>query len=379
MKMIFTESSTWDSEFKVGGHNYVKIFLRENWDVFWFSYPISLFHWFNFITASETRKRFHSWLNGVQKDGQLNTYVPFTLLPYKDYPLLRSRWVGSNTMRFTLPRIDNILKKNNFSKVDLICINNPTMLFLLDKIDYQKSVLRITDDMGSFKGNPDSIVELEEKAIQRVDTVFTTSLSLLDKLKNVRSDIYYLPNGVEYEFFAKSTGAMPPEYKDITSPRIIYVGAIDNWFDVGLLKETAKSLPDYSFILIGPIRTDVAELRVLPNIFLLGPRPHEQIPVYFNFADVGIIPFKKNALVDSVSPIKMYEFLAAGLPVVSTWWKELERVKPPIDMALDSIQFAAAIRKAYKKRSHNIEERKRFAKENSWEARFLEFKRTVGI
>lgn len=379
MKMIFTESSTWDSEFKVGGHNYVRLFLQEEWNVFWFSYPFSLLHWLDLSSWKDNRSKFSTWLKGVQKQGQLNTYVPLTLLPYKDYPVIRSSWAGKNTLKFTIPRVDHLLKKHGFSQVDLICINNPVMLPLLEQIEYKKSVMRITDDMASFAGNPDSILELESEAIQKVDVVFTTSSHLLEKIKQIRDDIYYLPNGVEYNLFADFSGSPPKDYERISSPKIIYVGAIDDWFDVSMLKELAENLNIFSFLLIGAVKTDIDALKGLTNVHFLGPRSHEQIPGYLYYADVAIVPFKQSRLVDSVSPIKMYEFLAAGLPVVSTRWKELERVNPPIHLADTASQFIQAVKQAFETRNQGINERKEFAKENSWEIRFAYFKKIVGI
>ncbi len=379
MKMIFSESSTWNSEFKVGGHNYVRLFLREQWNIFWFSYPFSPLHWLSRSSRPETGSRFASWRKGVQKEGQLHTYVPLTLLPYKDYPLLRSSWVGRNTIRFTLPRLRDLLHKNSFSRVDLVCINNPVMLPLLDQVKYDKSILRVTDDMASFTGNPDSIAELEEEAIKRVDVVFVTSSRLLERLQPLRSDIYYLPNGVQYDLFANYSGSLPDEYRQISSPRIVYLGAIDDWFDVHLVSKLAKYLCDFSFIFIGPVRTDIGLLSNLPNVYFLGPKTQEKVAAYLSFADVGIIPFEKSKLVDSISPIKMYEFLAAGLPVVATRWKELEKVNPPIRMAETASGFAEAVEEAFVGRNREVKERREFAKENSWEARFAYFKEIIGI
>ena len=127
-----------------------------------------------------------------------------------------------------------------------------------------------------------------------------------------------LPNGVDAENFARPR----PEPEDIAGlarPRVVYVGALEYWFDVELLERCALARPDVPFVVIGP-RPDglPASLATLRNVHLIGPRPYAEIPAYLQHCDVGIVPFRRDALVDSIHPIKVYEYLAAGLRVVAT-------------------------------------------------------------
>jgi glycosyltransferase involved in cell wall biosynthesis len=162
----------------------------------------------------------------------------------------------------------------------------------------------------------------------------------------------------------------PADLAAIPAPRAVYVGALEYWFDAELLAKTARSLPDVSFVVIGPGSAEGGDLEHLPNVHLLGARPYDELPAYLQHCDIGIVPFRRDEMVDAIHPIKVYEYLAAGLPVVSTRWPELEHMGAPITM-VEPDSFDAAVAGALRERPEDGRAtRLAYAAANSWNERY---------
>ncbi|NOX58226.1 MAG: glycosyltransferase family 1 protein, partial [Planctomycetes bacterium] len=132
----------------------------------------------------------------------------------------------------------------------------------------------------------------------------------------------------------------------ISKPIAGFIGLIDHWFDVPLMSKVAKRLPDISFVMVGDTRVDVQSLEALPNVHLVGRKPYADLPAYCAAFDLGLIPFVRNHLTDNVNPIKLREYLAAGLPVVSTNLPEVRRYEEFVLLTDDAETFAAHCRSA---------------------------------
>lgn len=167
-------------------------------------------------------------------------------------------------------------------------------------------------------------------------------------------------------------------------PRLVFVGAVSRVkVDIDLIAELARSRPDWSIILAGPVglgdpRTDVSGLEQIENIHLIGHRPHRDLPAVLRGADVALIPYELNQLTASVFPMKVYEYLAAGLPVVSTPLPSLEGVEG-VSFAADSTSMVSAIESLLA--SNNRAERRarsQLAEGHSWEDRIEEIELALG-
>jgi glycosyltransferase involved in cell wall biosynthesis len=124
---------------------------------------------------------------------------------------------------------------------------------------------------------------------------------------------------------------------------------MDEWFDFDLVQAAAERLPEISFVLIGPDHLARQRLRPLKNLHLLGRRPYSDLPAYLHQADVGLIPFDVVGhphLVRSVHPLKLYEYMACGLPVVATEWAELQALRSPAVLSATREGFIQAIETA---------------------------------
>jgi GT2 family glycosyltransferase len=158
----------------------------------------------------------------------------------------------------------------------------------------------------------------------------------------------------------------------IKPPVIGYYGAIAEWFDVELVASAARQRPQYTFVLIGGVyEVDVSSLRALPNVHILGERPYGNIPEYLYHFDVCTIPFRISPVTESTDPVKLYEYLSSGKPVVAVGLPELAPYHDLIYVAHDGRDFVTALDEAVKENNPGIVERRiAMAEENTWEDRY---------
>jgi glycosyltransferase involved in cell wall biosynthesis len=219
--------------------------------------------------------------------------------------------------------------------------------FWLDAIPHRRSVLRIADRMSAMGNQTPHMLEDQRRLVQACDLVAYTARTLEPDVAAMGARrSMYLPNGVDYMHYAAGDCAVPPDLSHIPRPIAVYLGAIEEWFDFATLNSLTAELPWISFVLIGPDRLARGRLTPRPNLHLLGRRPYALIPGYLHNSDVGLIPFdtkRYRDLIRSVHPLKLYEYLACGLPVVATHWEELALLNSPAILCRDPHEFAAAV------------------------------------
>lgn len=375
-KILMAESKTWNYRIQTGGRKYAKRFLKEGWSVFWLSTFLNI----NRIVRrrEDDRALIQNWRDGlVQPEPGLTTYTPFSWLPFVNFPFLRSRLVANNALKFTYPPLKGILNASGFESPDVLWLTIPRPYSILDLVDANLLVYRMADNAGAFVGEPKLSIQLEEEICRRADVVFATAHTLVEKAREWTDNVYYLPNGVDFDFFTSPGLALPPDLARISKPRVLYVGMIDTWFDFGTFEVAARELDSYSFIIIGPCRSDnryvqenLESVRQLPNVHVLGSRPFEQVRNYMSHSDVGIIPFESNELTNSVNPIKLFEYLASGLQVIARQLQEIESIEAPALLYDTPEEFTEKLKMAVNKNIHSRETRIRFAESNSWQSRF---------
>ena len=193
-------------------------------------------------------------------------------------------------------------------------------------------------------------------------------------------ELRHFPHGVDWKRFAYSQAPKPLEYFKLTGPIALYVGSIEGWFDYELLANAASKLPHLSFVIIGPYHQEQL-FSGISNIHLLGPRPYNEIPAYLQWADVGLIPFSMGMqykkLVDGINPIKLYEYLAAGLPVISATWEEIEHIKSPALLYRTEEQFVNLL-ETFDRSKEYRDSLSLYAKGLDWETRVNELQ-SMGV
>lgn len=201
------------------------------------------------------------------------------------------------------------------------------------------------DDHRFFPGAQAEAVGREETWLaKRAQVVLTSSRKLWrDRIQNANA--LFLPNGAATKLFA-SRGRLPEELRYIPRPRIGFSGAVAKWIDLDLLQYVAKNRPDWHLVVVGQVYVDIGSLVPLKNIHFLGRKSYEDLPAYIGNFDVGIMPFRMDdPLVQAVNPIKLYEYLAAGVPVVSTWWPEMEEFSDVVRLCRTREEFVASLEK----------------------------------
>ena len=369
MKVIIAEHHSWDTVIRIGNHHYCRAFMKNGWDALWLSHPVSFLHGMK----SENKARVNRARSGPHRhpDGPVEI-IPNTYLPFYNAPFFSSRWVLENNHRCMNPSIGNLLGKSGFTETDLLWITDTDCHFITDYANAKVTAVRIADDNTQFVGMPKSLHWAEEKLCSIANVVFVTSAPLEDKLKPKYGEkVSLLRNGVDCSHF-QGEFERPEEFRDIEGPIAVYVGAIDSWFEPAWIQQLARAREDITVILIGRCETDLSVPAGLSNVRVLGARPYSSIPAYLAHSDCGIIPFKRTPLVESVSPLKLFEFFASGLPVVSTRWQELDRLGSPAVLVDDAEEFVGSvgmvIDQGWKK--DRGEEFREYAKGNSWESRF---------
>lgn len=160
-----------------------------------------------------------------------------------------------------------------------------------------------------------------EQLCRQADVVFASATALLEDCKPFSDRAYLMPHGVDWDHFSAAAfdpPERPADVADITGPVIGFFGLIHDWVDQGLLVRIARANPDATLVLIGRCTVDVSRLRAEPNVRLLGQKKYAELPAYSAMFDVALIPFVFNDLTAAVNPIKLREYLSAGMPVVAS-------------------------------------------------------------
>jgi glycosyltransferase involved in cell wall biosynthesis len=257
---------------------------------------------------------------------------------------------------------------------------------LLDALDPGLVVYHCVDDIAAQEGvDGDSFRAAERRFAARADLVLASAPALRDRMAEISAHVLYAPNVADTESFARALepGPVDPALDALPGPRLVFTGAItETKLDAGLLVELARRRRDWTLALVGPVglgapHTDVAALDREPNIHLLGQRPYAELPGVLRGADAAIIPYLRTRLTDSIFPMKIYEYLAAGLPVVTTELPSLEGV-PEVVRARDADGFERALERLLAGDGDELRrQRSREARRHSWDARLTEISEAI--
>ncbi len=381
MKVIFAESHNPDRPEPLGSHHYIRLFNEAGHRCLWLGPALSPLHLFKPDKAN--LRRFRAWREGpISVDG-IDWLVPLSLLFYYNLPLLRSLYFGRKQYRSCLPPIKKQLEMAGFVPADLLWCAGPVALSLLDLLPHRLSLYRLADRLDKFKRVPPTIVSLQKELIKRAGFVLATSKSLFEWAAEVRSEnLYYLPNGVSRLFFEPSA-EKPNDFPSCDRPVVVYAGTIDDRFDLETFYYAVQKMDNLHFLLIGPLSVNklkpgLKALQKMQNFTWLGPKKHEILPHYLQRCSTGIIPFHMNEKTEAVNPIKYYEYLASGLPVVASPMRELVETRGPLYTYGSPNQFCSALLEAVHNQERERASLRDFALEHTWEKRFEEVINIMG-
>lgn len=252
---------------------------------------------------------------------------------------------------------------------------------LIDTLQPSLVVYHCVDDISAHERiDTQSFRAAEDRFAARADLVLASAPALAERMRKLSDNVLYAPNVADTDLFARSLqpGPLDSAMAVLPQPRIVFTGAIvSTKLDIPLIVALARARPAWSFALVGPAgpgdpHMDVSALDAEPNIHLLGSRSYERLPDVLRAADAGLIPYARNELTESIFPMKVYEYLAAGLPVVTTPLPALTEVAE-VATAADAHGIAELLDDAL---AHDTPqrriERSRAAAAHSWDRRLEE-------
>ncbi|MDP2905991.1 MAG: glycosyltransferase [Candidatus Omnitrophota bacterium] len=374
--IICVSSSDWEKPY--GSKQQVMSVLASGNRILYIEAQVSFLHLF--LDPFEGAKRLMRAAGGLAKKGSIYIYTPPPLLPFSNYFLFINR-INQGLLLYCLKKL---VKKLNFKR-PILWVYCAGSAELLGKLEEKLSVYYCLDDFSSEIPNERRkkvMQSLERKLLTDSDIAFACTYSLCEQRKGICPDIHFVRNGVDAGSFAVKIGPGkgPEDIRRIPSPRIGLVGTFDSRIDTGLIFFIAGQKPQWQIILIGsntPKGFDIRELNKHRNIHYLGFKKNELIAAYINQMDICIIPYHTHGFNRHLFPLKTWEYLAAGKPVVSTALPELDFLKDVIYIAADKNKFVAGIQELLSKGNDNFQAGIDIANSNSWAALAKEIARHI--
>jgi len=239
-----------------------------------------------------------------------------------------------------------------------------------------------TDDWTAFDvlptEDPQELHDLNDRLVREADLVLAVSEELQRRAQALNRNVHRVPNATDVAVLnaASVDGPVAPELMGLPHPLIGYVGQIADKMDYQLIGELATARPDWSFVFVGAVwetrRREVDSLSALPNVHFLGFRPFQDLPAFLRGFDVCILPHRRSRLTLSMDPIKLYDYLAAGKPIVSTSVAGVDRFADVIRVADGVPAFVSALEQALSEDGVLCGRRLAYARGNSWPVRAAE-------
>lgn len=258
----------------------------------------------------------------------------------------------------------------------IIWLSRPEMIEHLHRFGEKLSIYHVVDEYSEYYGlapeRKKAIKETERRLIESADLCIVVSAKLYEGKSQYSDRVHLVPNAVDYEAFHAAPGP-PSEMADIAKPVIGYSGLISDRLNLRLLASVADTHPDWSIVLVGDELVancggELAALGRRSNVHFLGRKTVEALPAYINAFDVGIVPYQTDENADNCSPLKMYEYMAAGKPIVTTDFAVAREFSRVVYLAPDEQSFENCIAEALRQggRGPGIREGDSIAASNTW-------------
>jgi len=333
------------------------------------------------------RNRIRNWLKGLkgirQEMDNLYVFSPLILpFPYSRI----ARWINRHLILSVLERWIKVTGFND----PIVWTFLPTglALDLINSIDKKLVIYYCIADFAKLVKRPEKVIASERKVIQKADLIFAQGEKLKRHCEKYNSNVSIFPFGVNLDVFESSKRYSPDEIPtDINkiNGRIVgYIGGIHRHIDFKLIKFVAQRNPDWTLLFIGPVQTEVLEIKSLPNVVFLEKKQHKELVKYAGRFDVCLIPYLRSEYTETVYPTKLNEYLAIGKAVVSTPLPEMvtfnNRHNDVIYIGKDKEEFEGQIKKALAEDTETLRSRRiEVAKENSWIKRIEEISELIKI
>ncbi len=311
----------------------------------------------------------------IRAGDRLWIYTPIVLpFPHSRTALRINRWI----LRVSVACLRRWIGITQFELWSFI----PTPSEYFGLFGESMTVYYCTDNWSQFSAVDAGRVEnVVAQQARQANIVFATSDLLVEKLRRHNSETHLAAHGVDHSLFARATLAGTPVPRDLAAlrgPVLGFYGLIEDWLDQELIATLAEHHPELSIALVGRVCVDVSRLSALPNVHFLGRKPHAELPLYCKGFHVGLIPHKVNDLTRHMNPIKLREYLSAGLPVVATALPEVRHYVEHCTIAETYLEFERGVEQALATDSPDARRRRSAAMQwETWESKVQELTRQV--
>jgi len=339
----------------------------------------------NLSDINRLSDRISNWKKGVHgfstvNKNRLTLYSPMLLpFPYSKTAL----YINQKIFNVSIHRWIKSIGFNNSIVISFL----PTPL-IQDAIKFINPVLTIyycANNMADSSESASKVKPYEDYFFKNVDLVITAAHVIQEYAEKFSNNVHYIPPGIDFDKFNKALNInnIPSDIANISSPIIGYIGTLGKVFDQKLVCKLAEKLSGFTIVLIGPEYTDIDLLKSKSNIIFLGVKPHDQLPYYIKEFNVGIVPYLCNDFTKGVYPSKLNEYLAMGIPAVSTNLREVRESASTYGnaavIAKSDNEFIDSVKSlAFEKNNDKlVQSRINAAKANSWKSRFNNFSSIV--
>lgn len=312
-----------------------------------------------------------SFIRGTRKVREnLWVYTPLVLpMPHNKLAAKLNQHILRLTLKFLRRRLD----MREFQLWTFL----PNMANYVGKLGESLVVYYCVDEWSKFTALDSArTAEAERQLLAAADVVFASAQSLVNDRLPFNAETHLSRHGVDHRLFAAALDGntvVPADIAALPKPVVGFYGTLQDWVDFDLIVFLASRHPEWSIVLIGPPLIDVSKLRGFPNVHLLGRRTHDALPKYCKGFSVGIIPYRMNERILHVNPLKLREYLSAGLPVVSVPLPELEGYRLHCAIASTFDEFEQAVAEALRTDSRVLrEQRSRAMQSETWALRVEE-------
>lgn len=255
---------------------------------------------------------------------------------------------------------------------------HPFMLKAVENLPHGPMVYHCVDDLAAIPGvDVPAFNRAQQQLLGLSEAVFTTAVALREQCLPFNPNTHYFANVVDAQHFGRAleAGPLPRDLAAIPVPRLVYHGVLSDFkVNFPLILAAARSRPDWQWIFIGEEREGqrsemVLQLKELPNVHFLGYRSYEELPAYLRGMSVGLLPTLLNDYTRSMFPMKFFEYLAAGLPVVSTPLDFTKDQSEGLEVGGTPEDFVAAIKRQLQRGKLTPEQSLAYVGDNTWDAR----------
>jgi glycosyltransferase involved in cell wall biosynthesis len=267
----------------------------------------------------------------------------FSPLAFPFHGSAAGQWLNRKALRWSLRRA---CRQLGFQK-PITWVFIPTSADVAGSLGERMLVYHCVDEYSEFTGTDKAgLLSLEQRLMEKSNCVIVSSDLLLKNKQRYNRNTFLVTHGVDVAHFRRtcdSDTVIPEDIRSLKKPIIGFFGLIADWVDLGLIRFLAGARPEWSFVLIGKVATGLKALEGQSNVHFLGQRPYASLPGYAKAFDVALLPFLLNDLTLAANPLKLREYLAAGLPVVSTAIPEAEKLRHLLQTGRDEGHILALL------------------------------------